>query len=109
MVTFKSIWKLLVETFSCWNEIDAPRLGAALAYYTILSLARLLVVVVGIAGMVFGRAAVEGQIVWEFQDTIGTSGAQVVQTMLQNAHKPAAGILAIVIGFVVLLFSASGV
>jgi membrane protein len=103
------VWKIFGDSFSSWNAIDAPRLGAALAYYTILSLAPLLVVVVGIAGLVFGRAAVEGQIVWEFQDTIGTSGAQVVQTMLQNAHKPAAGILAVVIGMVVLLFSASGV
>jgi len=89
------VWALFKDTCSTWNNIDAPRLGAALAYYTILSLAPLLVVVVGIGSLIFGRRAAEGQLVWQFQDTIGAQGAQAVQAVLQSAHKPAAGVFAI--------------
>ena len=106
---FQSFWALFKDSCSNWNDINAPRLGAALAYYTILSLAPLLVLVVSIGGLVFGRKAAEGQIVWQFQDTIGTQGAQAVQAVLQGAHKPATGVFATIVGTIVLLFSASSV
>jgi membrane protein len=106
---YRSFWALFKDSCSNWNDIDAPRLGAALAYYTILSLAPLLVLAVSIGGLVFGRKAAEGQIVWQFQDTIGTQGAQAVQAVLQSAHRPAAGIFATIVGTLVLLFSASSV
>ena len=106
---YQSFWAIFKDSCSNWNDIDAPRLGAALAYYTILSLAPLLVLIVSIGGLVFGRKAAEGRIVWQFQDTIGTQGAQAVQAVLQSAHKPAAGVFATIVGTLVLLFSASSV
>lgn len=108
-MTLRSVWELFRRSYEGWNEIDAPRLGAALAYYTVLSLAPLLVVAVAVAGVAFGPKAAEGEIVWQFGDTIGHQGAQVVQTLLQSAQQPAAGITATVLGFIVLLFGASGV
>ena len=102
------MWSLIREAFSRFFAANAPRLGAALAYYTVLSLAPLLVVVVGIVGIVFGRAAAEGQIVAQLQDLVGQKGAQAVQSLMQNAFKPAAGVTATLVGIVALLFGASG-
>ena len=73
------------------------------------SLAPLLVVVIGIAGLVFGRQAAQGQIVYQIQGLVGQDGAKAIETMLQNAHEPGAGVVAAVIGVGVLLFGASGV
>ena len=106
---YQPFWAIFKDSCSNWNDINAPRLGAALAYYTILSLAPLLVLVVSIGGLIFGRKAAEGQLVWQFFDTIGTQGAQAVQAVLQSAHKPAAGVFATIVGTLVLLFSASSV
>lgn len=92
-----------------WSKHNAPRLGAALAYYTILSLAPLLVVIVAIAGYAFGEEAVRGHIYWQIKDLIGSESAVVVQTLLKAAHRPAAGVWATIIGFAVLLAGASGV
>jgi membrane protein len=106
---YRSFWALFKDSCSNWNDIDAPRLGAALAYYTILSMAPLLVLLVSIGGLIFGREAAEGQIVGQFQDAIGTQGAQAVQAVLKSAHTPAAGVFATIVGTIVLLFSASSV
>ncbi len=101
--------QIFKRTASEWMRHNAPRLGAALSYYTILSLAPLLVVVVAIAGLAFGRQAAEGQIVWEIRQFVGPSGAQAIQGMLTNAQHPSQGLLAAAIGIIVLLTGASGV
>jgi membrane protein len=108
-VNSSTVWSLVKETFSRWMDINAPRLGAALAYYTVFSMAPLLVVVVGIAGLVFGRAAAQGQIVWQIQDLVGPEGAKAIQALLAASQKPSSGVIATVVGLVVLLFGASGV
>jgi membrane protein len=92
-----------------WNRHNAPRLGAALAYYTVLSLAPLLVVVVAIAGFAFGQQAAEGQIVWQIREFVGPTGAEAIQSMLTSARHPKEGLLAATLGIVVLLTSASAV
>jgi membrane protein len=92
-----------------WNRHNAPHLGAALAYYTILSLAPLLVVVVAIAGLAFGQQAAEGQIVWQIREFVGPTGAEAIQNMLTSARHPTEGLLAATLGIVVLLTSASAV
>lgn len=92
-----------------WNAHNAPRLGAALAYYTVLSIAPLLVVVVAIASFVFGEDAAKGQLVWEIQDTVGAQAAKSIQALLQSAHQPATGVLATVLGVGTLLIGASAV
>jgi len=105
----KAIFQLLKETYSEWSRDKAPRMGAALAYYTIFSLAPLLVIAIAIAGFVFGREAVEGRITYEIQGLIGSESARAVQTMIQSAHKPAHGVIATIFGVVILLIGASGV
>ena len=103
------IWKLVKETFSCWNDVGAPRLGAALAFYTVVCAAPLLVVSVGISGLAFGREAAQGQIMWQIQGLVGPEGASAIQAMLQHARKPSSGLIATAVGLIVLLFGASGV
>ena len=80
-----------------------------MAYYTVVSIAPLLLVVIGVAALVFGREAAEGAIVTQIQGLVGETAAQAIQTMLQNASKPSSGILATVLGIIMLLAGASGV
>ena len=96
-------------TYSEWSRDNVPRMGAALAYYTIFSIAPLLVIAIAIAGFVFGADAVQGRIMGEIQGLVGTESARAVQTMIQSAHKPAHGVIATLVGVVILLVGASGV
>jgi len=102
-------WQLLKRTYTKWNEDHAPGLGAALSYYTVFSLAPLLMIVIAIAGFVFGQEAAQGQIMGQIQGLVGEESAKAIQTMIEEARKPAAGILATVIATVMLLFGATGV
>ena len=103
-----AVWALLKETFSAWLDDRAPRLGAALAYYTVFSLAPLLIIVIAIAGLAFGEAAAQGQIVEQIQGIVGPDGARTLQTMIGNARSRASGILAAAISIVMLVLTASG-
>ena len=106
----KVIVGLLKETFQEWQEDKASRLAAALAYYTIFSLAPLVIIAIEIAGAVFGEEAARGEIERQIQGLVGSAGAEVIQTAIQNANKPDAnGGLASLISVIVLLFGASGV
>ena len=96
-------------TWTEWKHHEAPRRGAALAFYTILSLAPLLILVVALSALLFGQSGAQAQIINQFRQLVGDDGAHVVESVLQGAQKPAAGILASVIGFVMLLLGASGV
>src|SRR5438067_12511362 len=89
---------MLKEAFKEWNEDNAPRLGAALSYYTIFSIAPLLLISIAVAGLVFGHDAAQGRIVEQIQGLVGRSAAEAVQSMLQNARKPGQGIFATVSG-----------
>jgi membrane protein len=107
-VSIKTIWVLLKETFAEWNNDKASRLAAALAYYTIFSLAPLLIIAIAIAGAVFGEEAAKGEIVEQLQGLVGREGAQFIQIAIENASKPNQGTIASIISVVVLLFGASG-
>ena len=101
---------LLKQTASEWMEDDAPSLGAALAYYTVFSLAPLLTIAIAIAGFFFGQEAAQGQIFDELRGLLGEQGGEAVEEMVQNANaQPTAGILAIIVSVVMPLFGASGV
>lgn len=106
----KSIFSLLKEAFTEWREDEALQLGAALAYYTIFSLAPMLLIVITVAGLVFGREAVQGQLDNQIQGMVGAQGADAIQGMVANAgrHKDG-GMWATVIAFVTILFGATGV
>jgi membrane protein len=100
---------VLTETLNNWYSHNVPRLGASLAFYTLLSLAPLLLIVIAVAGAVFGREAAEGQLVWQIQDLIGRAGAELVQALLQSAQMPGARTLASVAGLLTLLYGATAV
>ncbi|WP_050808333.1 YihY/virulence factor BrkB family protein [Asticcacaulis biprosthecium] len=106
-LTLQAFWFILKETVREWNDDKVPRLGAALAFYAILSLGPLLLIVVAFGGLAFGRAAVEGYIFEEINKLIGNEGAQAVQTILANTSNPKANIIASIIGFVTLVVSAT--
>src|SRR5260370_37580669 len=105
----KVIYELLKSTYDEWSRDKAPRMGAALAYYTIFSLAPLLVIAIAISGFVFGTTAVERRFTDQIQGLVGAESAHAVHTMIQSAHKPAHGLIATIFGVVILLLGASGV
>lgn len=104
--------KILViirETLTEWLNDKAPRLGASLAFYTLFSLAPLLVVILAVAALVYGRDAAQGQLVWEIQDLVGPDLARAIQDLLRNAHRPSAGLIATTFGLLTLALGASSV
>jgi membrane protein len=108
-MNWKAIYNLLKQTLTEWSEDNVPRMGAAMAYYTIFSIAPLLLIVIAIAGLVFGQEAAQGAIMEQIQGLVGPTGAQAIETMLANASKPSSGLMATVIGIVTLLAGATGV
>jgi membrane protein len=105
----RAVGRLLAEAFADWQNDNAPRLGAALAFYTLFSLAPLLIVAIALAGLVFGREAAQGQIVAELRDLLGDTGARAVEEMVQRSRQPESGILATATALFTLLLGASGV
>ena len=104
---FSQAGVFLSEVFAEWSKDDVLSLGAALAYYTIFSMAPLLVLVIVIAGLVFGREAAQGEIVGQLQGTIGPAGAQTIEDMIERASQPASGVTATIISLVTMIFGAS--
>jgi membrane protein len=104
----KSGLGLLKETFNEWKDDDALQLGASLSYYTIFSLAPMLLVVIAVAGLIFGREAVQGQLVGQLRGLVGEQGGEAIQTMIANAGHHGSGVLATVIGVITILFGATG-
>lgn len=103
------MFALLKETVAEWNKDKASRLAAALAYYTVFSLSPLLIIVIAIAGAVFGEEAARGEIVAQIQGLVGRDGAKFIEAAIENASKPqAGGGFASLISIGVLLFGASG-
>ena len=84
-----TITAFLREVAKEWSDDNALTLGAALAYYTIFSLAPLLVLVLAIAGLVFGRAAAQGELVAQIQGAVGPAGAELIESMIVRASEPA--------------------
>jgi membrane protein len=111
-MTFKShakaLWGLFRDAGLQWMEHKAPRLGAALAYYTAFSLAPLLVIVVAIVGAVFGRKATMGHLAQQIEGLIGEDGARAVETMVAHAGHPTSGIFATAVSVVMLFVGALG-
>jgi membrane protein len=106
----KRIWVLLKNTASEWQEDKVSLWAAGIAFYTIFSLAPLLIIAIAIAGAVFGQETAQNQIVEQIQGLIGKQGAQAVRAMIQNTQQPGSGgILATTFGVATLLLGASGV
>ena len=105
----KQIWDLIRKSVQAWVDDYAPSMGAALAYYTLFSLAPLLIIVIAVAGLVFGQEAARGEIVAQIQGLIGREGAIAVQGLLKSASEPAKDIFATVVSIITLVIGATTV
>src|SRR4051794_36053096 len=105
----KQLGHFLKATFDEWNRREAPRMGASLAFYSLLSLAPLVVIVVGICALIFGTDRAQAQLLTQFQQMMGTQAAKTLEGVLKSSQQPAAGIVANVVGLATLLLGASGV
>ena len=92
-----------------WLDDRAPTMGAAIAYYTVFSLAPILIIVIGVAGLAFGRAAAEGGLFGELADLVGPDSAAAVQAMLRSASGTRSGIFATAVGIGMLIIAATAV
>ena len=100
---------LFMDALNQWNRHNAPRLGASLAFYSLLSLAPLLLVLVSIVGLVFGKSAAREETVREVEALIGPAAGKAIGAFLQGSRNTTHGLIATVAGLITLLFSASGV
>src|SRR5512140_1678409 len=105
----KQIWQLIRKSVIAWVDDYAPSMGAALAYYTLFSIAPLLIIAIAVAGLVFGQEAARGEIVAQIQDLIGREGAIAVQGLLKSASEPAQEMFATVVGVITLVIGATTV
>ena len=105
----KTIVWFAKETYSRWNNHHAPRLGASVAFYSILSAAPLLLLITALIALIFGHESAQRALVDQAGQLVGNHGAETVKTLLKNAQKPSSGILSTVVAFITLLFGASGV
>jgi membrane protein len=105
----KQAWGLLTQTLSSWIDDYAPSMGAALAYYTMFSIAPLLLIVIAVAGFIFGADAARGEILTQLQGLLGEDGAHAVEGLLKSVSEPAKSTGAAAIGIVVLLIGATSV
>ena len=105
----QQIWIMLKATFSSWLNNYAPSMGAALAYYTMFSIAPLLLIVISTAGLIFGEEAVRGEIFIQLRGLMGDQGAQAVQGLLESVSEPKKGTLSTIIGTILLLIGATSV
>lgn len=106
----KTIIQLLKETVKEWQQDRVSLWAAALAYYTMFSLAPLLLIAITVAGSIFGEEAAQGELVTQIQGLIGQEGAEAIQSMIQNTQQSqSGGVIATLFGIVTLLFGATGV
>jgi membrane protein len=108
-MNIKQILNLVKATFSAWIDDHAPSMGAALAYYTVFSIAPLLLIVISIAGLIFGIEVARGEIIAQLQGLMGNTGALVVQGLLESVSKPTESVTAAIIGVVLLMIGATTV
>lgn len=108
-MTLEQFWILTKTAAASWVDDHAQSMGAALAYYTMFSIAPLLLIVISIAGLIFGVEAARGEIVGQLQGLMGHQGAEAVQGLLRSVSKPAESVTATVIGALLLLVGATTV
>ncbi len=105
----RQLFDLCKQAVLSWQDDYAPSMGAALAYYTVFSIAPLLLIVISVAGLVFGEAAARGAIFGQLSGLMGDEGAMAVQGLLNSVNKPAEGIVATVTGLLLLIVGATTV
>ena len=106
---FETIRELVKQAIDSWVSDYAPSMGAALAYYTIFSIAPLLLIAISVAGLAFGVDAARGEVVAQLRGLMGESAALLIQGMLESANKPGTGLVSAVVGTALLLVGATTV
>jgi len=102
-------WTLVKSAVSSWLDDYAPSMGAALSYYSVFSLAPLLLIVVSVAGLVFGEEAVRGELFAQLQGLMGEDAAKAIQGLLASVSKPSHGVVGTIVGLAVLVIGATTV
>lgn len=105
----RDLWRLVRAAGEDWISDRAPELGAALAFYMIFAMAPLVLLVIVVAGAVYGEAAIRGELVAQIEGMIGAAGAEVVQTLVANAARPRGGLIGTIVGVVLTIVGATGV
>jgi membrane protein len=106
----KGMWMLIKDTFARWIDDNPFQLGAALAYYTLFSMAPLLLMAIAVAGLVFSREASQNQIIGVTEDLVGVQSARAIQAIIESAgQRPDSGFFATAVGTILLLLGAAGV
>src|SRR5262245_61405499 len=104
----QAIWELVKNTFNDWSEDKAPRLAAALAYYTVFAIAPILVIAIAVAKML-GFSGAQDEIVGQVSSVVGQQAGEAIRTMVENrGQSNSTNILATIIGVVTLLVAATG-
>ena len=106
---FGTAWNLVKESVNAFVDDEALTRGAAIAFYTVISIGPVLFIVVALAGLVFGEDAAQGAISRQLGSLMGQQSADLIQTVIQNAAERSAGFLAAAIGVITLVITASGV
>ena len=102
-------WTLIKQAVQAWSDDYAPSMGAALSYYSVFSMAPLLLIVISVAGLVFGEEAARGELFGQLAGLMGADAAKTMETLLISVNKPAQGIVSTLIGIGVLLIGATTV
>lgn len=108
-MNWQRVWPLLKTTYQEWSDDNASRLAAALSYYTAVSIAPLLIIVIVIVGFFYGEQAARGQLVAQIQGLVGVEGAKFIQDVIANAHKPTVGTIAGILSIATLLWGSTNV
>ena len=108
-ISMKEIWVLIKTAFTSWRDDYAQSMGAALAYYTMFSIAPLLLIVISITGLIFGQEAARGEIIGQLNQLMGEQGVLAIQTLLKSINQPNEGMTATTIGIILLLVGATTV
>ena len=106
---FSAAWKILKDTVLAFINDDALSRGAAIAFYTVTSIAPILLIVIAIAGLAFGRDAAQNAITEQLSGLMGQQTAEVLQTAVASAATKSSGVVATIIGIITLMVTASGV
>lgn len=108
-ITISQIFHLIKTAVASWSDDYAPSMGAALSYYTLFSIAPLLLIVISVAGLVFGEDAARGEIFAQLNNFMGNEAAAAIQSLLESVNKPAEGMLGTLVGIGLVLVGATSV
>jgi membrane protein len=108
-VNGKALWQLIRSSVNAWVADYAQSMGAALSFYTVFSIAPVLLIAIAVAGLVFDSRAAQHAVAAELTGLMGREGAAAIEALLKSAHSPSGSLISTVVGGIVLLIGASAV